>query len=90
MISYLYESAYPDKFRDPDNLINMYISAVVGLVEALWKLIGIIINGRLQQSITLHNSLRIFWSGRWSGTSIIKVNIYKDLVALKILPSTYL
>ena len=83
MISYLYESAYPDKFRDPDNLINIYISAVVGLVEALWKLIGIIINGRLQQPITLHNYLHGFWDGMGVKNSIIEENLNQKLAALQ-------
>ena len=40
----------------------------IGLVEAMWKVVAVILNCRLTASITYHDFLHVFWAGRGTGT----------------------
>ena len=44
----------------------------IGLVEVMWKVVAEILNLRLTASITFHNFLHGFRTGRSTGTAILK------------------
>jgi hypothetical protein len=54
----------------------------IGLVEALWKLLAVVINVRLQSSITLHDSLHGFRAKRGTGTAIFEAKLFQQLAKI--------
>ena len=55
----------------------------IGLVEVMWKVVEAILNIRITASITFHDFLRGFWSGRGTGTATLEAKSLQQLVALK-------
>ena len=55
----------------------------IGLVEVLWKATTGIINRRLTEAITYHNSLHGFWTGWGTGITILKANVLHHLTYTK-------
>jgi hypothetical protein len=51
----------------------------IGLVEALWKLLAVVINTRLQASITLHDSLHGFRAKRGTSLAIFEAKLFQQL-----------
>ena len=45
------------------------------LVEAMWKVVVVILNCRLTTSITLPDFLHGFWAGRGTGTATLEAKL---------------
>ena len=56
---------------------------VIRLVELMWKLVTAILNCRLIASITFHNFLHGFRSGRGTGTATLEAKLLQKLAALR-------
>ena len=56
---------------------------VISLVKVMWKVVEAILNRRLTASITFHNFLHGFGSGRSIGTSTLEANLLQQLAALR-------
>jgi len=59
----------------------------IGLVEALWKLVALIINARLKHSITFHDSLHGFRARRGTGTAIFEAKLFQQLATILQVPA---
>ena len=55
----------------------------IGLVEVMWKVVEAILNIRITASITFHDFLRGFWSGRGTGTATLEAKLIQQLAAMK-------
>ena len=55
----------------------------IGLVEVVWKAVAVILNRCFTASITYHNSLHGFWSGRGTGTVTLEVKLLQQAAALR-------
>ena len=55
----------------------------IGLVEVMWKAVAVILNRCFTASITYHNSLHGFWSGRGTGTVTLEVKLLQQAAALR-------
>ena len=55
----------------------------IGLVEAMWKVVALIINRRFTASITYHNVLHGFRAGRGTGTATLEAKMLQQLAALR-------
>ena len=55
----------------------------IGLVELMWKVVAAILNRRLTASITFHDFLHGFRSGRGTGTSTLEAKLLQQLATLK-------
>ena len=58
----------------------------IGLVEVIWKVISLVINRRLLNSMTFHNSLHRCLPRRGTDTAIIEAKLVQQLVLCKQLP----
>ena len=47
----------------------------IGLVEAMWKVVAVILNRRLTASITYHDFLHVFWAGRGTCTATLEAKL---------------
>ena len=47
----------------------------IGLVEVMWKVVAVILNGRVTSSITFHDVLNGFWEGRGTGTATLEAKL---------------
>ena len=55
----------------------------IGLVKVLWKTMSGIINHRLKLVIVYHDTLRVFRSGRVTGTASFKAKLLQQLAAIR-------
>ena len=49
----------------------------------IWKAVAVILNRRFTVTITYHNSLHGFQSGRGTGNATLEVNLLQQVVALR-------
>ena len=54
----------------------------IGIVEVVWKVCTAVVNFRLKQSVTLHDSLHGFRSRRGTGTATLEANLAHQLVGI--------
>jgi len=54
----------------------------IGLIEAIWKLIASVINRRMMNSITYHDSLHGFRAKRGTGTAVWEAKIFQQLASI--------
>ena len=52
----------------------------IGLVEVVWKAVTVILNFCFSASITYHDSLRGFRSGRSTGTAPLEVKLFQKVM----------
>ena len=55
----------------------------IGLVEVMCKVVVVIINRRFTSSITYHNALHGFRSGRGTVTATLKAKLIQHLAAMR-------
>ena len=55
----------------------------IGVVEVVWKVVAAILNLRLTASITFHDFLHCFLSGRRTGTATLDAKLLQQLAALR-------
>ena len=55
----------------------------IGLMEVMWKVVAVILNHQLAASITFHNFLHIFRTGRGTGTATLESKLLHQLAALR-------
>ena len=55
----------------------------IGIVEVMWKLVAVILNRRLKDSINFHDFLHGFWAGRGTGTATLKSKLLQKVAALR-------
>jgi hypothetical protein len=58
----------------------------IGLLEVMWKVCSTIINKRLQQSITFHNSLHMFHTEHGTGTASLDAKLQMQLSHIRGIP----
>jgi hypothetical protein len=58
----------------------------IGLLDILWKVCLSVINGRLQESIPLHDSLHGFRKGQGTGTASIDAKLQMQLAHIRGIP----
>jgi hypothetical protein len=58
----------------------------IGLLDTLWKVCSSIINRRLQESISLHESLHGFQKGRGTGTACLEAKLQMQLAHIRSTP----
>ena len=55
----------------------------IGLVEVMWKLVAAILNRRFTSSITYHDALHGFRTGRSTGTATLEAKLLQQLAAMR-------
>ena len=55
----------------------------IGLVEVMWKVLVVILNCCFTYSITFHNVLHGFRSGRGTGTATLEAKLFQQLAAMR-------
>ena len=55
----------------------------IGLVEAMWKVVVVILNCRFTSSITYYDALHGFRSGRGTGTATLEAELLQQLAAMR-------
>ena len=55
----------------------------IGLVEVMWKVVAVILYRRLTSSITFHDVLHGFRTGRGTGTAILEAKLLQQLAAMR-------
>ena len=55
----------------------------IGLVEVMWKVVAAILNRRFTASITYHDFLHGFRTGRGTGTATLESKLLQQLAALR-------
>ena len=56
---------------------------VIGFVEVVWKAVTVILNFCFAASITYHDSLHGFWSGRGTGTTYLEVKLIHKVIFMR-------
>ena len=54
-----------------------------GVVKLVWKVVTMIINRRLNESIAFHSFLRGFQAGRSTGTASLDTKLLRKLMAMR-------
>ena len=54
----------------------------IGLVEGVWKVYTRVVNCRLKRSVTLHDALNGFRSGRGTGAAILEAKLVQQLAGI--------
>ena len=52
-------------------------------MEVMWKVVAVILNRRFTSSITYHDALHGFRSGRGTGTATLKTKLLQQLAAMR-------
>ena len=55
----------------------------IGIVEVMWKVVAVILNGRFTSSITFHDVLHGFRAGRGTGTANLEAKLLQQLAAMR-------
>ena len=55
----------------------------IGLVEVVWKVAAVVLNGCFTTSTTYHDSLHGLWVGRSRGTANLKVKLIQQVTAMR-------
>ena len=55
----------------------------IGLVEVMWNTVAAILHRRLKTSITYHDFLHVFRTGRGTGTATLKAKLIQQLLATR-------
>ena len=55
----------------------------IGLLEVMWKVVAVILNRRFPSSITYHDALHGFRSGRGTGTATLETKMLQQLSAMR-------
>ena len=54
----------------------------IRLLETLWKVVEVIIDNRLRDSLQFHDVLHGFWDGRETGTAIMDLKLAQELASV--------
>ena len=55
----------------------------IGLVEAIWKAMAVILNYRFTTAITYHDFFHVFRAGRGTGTATLELKLLQQVAALR-------
>ena len=55
----------------------------IGLFDVVWKAVTVLLNFCFATSITYHESLHGFWSGRGTGTTSLEIKLLQKVMAIR-------